>query len=101
VKKASWVLFLILLFPVAGSAQGTISLREAIELALKKNFLLRAFTSRREAAEHSVAVARSRYFPRVSLEEAAAASNSPTPDVHDEAGSGPFRAKRLRTEQSE
>jgi len=78
VKKASWVLFLILLFPVAGSAQGTISLREAIELALKKNFLLRESTSRREAAEHSVAVARSRYFPRVSLEEAAAASNSPT-----------------------
>ena len=77
-KKASWLLFLILVSPMVASAQEPITLREAIELALKKNFLLRESTSRREAAEHSVAVARSRFFPRVSLEETAAVSNSPT-----------------------
>ena len=92
-KKASWLLFLILLFPVAGSAQDPISLREAVELALKQNFPLRESTSRREAAEHSVAVARSRFFPRVSLEESAAASNSPTRTFMMKLDQGRFEQK--------
>ena len=78
-KAAVLLLSLILLFPVVVPAQVlSVPLREAIDLALKKNYLLREGVARRDAAEQAVAVARSRYFPRLSLEQTAAASNSPT-----------------------
>lgn len=78
-KTAAIALCLILFFSVAATAQDPpVSLRGAIELALRNNYLLRESTARRAAAEQAIAVARSGYFPKLSLEESAAASNSPT-----------------------
>lgn len=60
------------------AAGGTLGLGEAIDLALKKNHLLRAAVYERSASERELAISRGRYLPRISLEETAAASNAPT-----------------------
>jgi len=78
--KALHLLFTaLLLFPAPlYAADGAVTLKQAISLALERNNLLKAADYRKAAAEHGVAASRSRWFPRVFLDEAFAASNAPT-----------------------
>ena len=55
-----------------------VSLKEAINLALAENHMLKAATYEHVAAEKDVWASRSRYLPRLYLEETAASSNAPT-----------------------
>lgn len=73
------VLALVLVLPDTGMADaGRVSLKEAVELALARNHLIKAAAYDQQAAEHGTAVSRSRYLPRVFLEETAAVTNVPT-----------------------
>lgn len=63
---------------VALADTGAVSLKEAVSLALANNHLLRAADYGHVATTEAVAASRSRYFPRVFLEEAAVVTNSPT-----------------------
>ncbi len=73
------VLASVLVLPDTGMAEaGRVSLKEAVELALARNHLIKAATYDQQAAEHGTAVSRSRYLPRVFLEETAAVTNVPT-----------------------
>lgn len=56
----------------------TVSLREAVNRALKNNHLLKAASLEEGAAREGVAVSRSRYLPRVSLESGALLSTTPS-----------------------
>ncbi len=60
------------------ASEGSVTLREAIRLSLERNNLLQAARHRKDAAEHGVAVGRSRYFPRIFFDETFSASNAPT-----------------------
>lgn len=55
-----------------------VSLREAIDRALKSNHLLKGTALEEGAAREGVAVSRSRYFPRVYLESGAELSTTPS-----------------------
>ena len=78
-KSLSVLVFATLLVPTAALAEGgKVSLKEAIQLALEKNHLLKAAAFERSAAQRGVSVSRSRYFPQVRLDEEMSASNSPT-----------------------
>nr|WP_279342541.1 TolC family protein [Geotalea sp. SG265] len=68
----------MLAFPLAGVAAEKVSPRQAIVMALAKNHQLQATGHELTAVEKEAIISRSRYFPRISLEENAAASNSPT-----------------------
>ncbi|NMC73832.1 MAG: TolC family protein [Geobacteraceae bacterium] len=70
----------LLLFcpPLLNAGQDSVTLREAIRLSLERNHLLTAAQHRKTAAEHGVAASRSRYFPRIFLDETFSASNAPT-----------------------
>lgn len=57
---------------------GKVSLNEAIHMALSSNHLLKAAVHERSAVEREISISRSRYFPRVYLDETASASNAPT-----------------------
>jgi outer membrane protein TolC len=59
-------------------AGDSLGLKEAITLALEKNNLVKAALHEETAARREAAASRGRYLPRVFLEEAATASNSPT-----------------------
>ena len=66
------VLLVTMLLPVIARADGErISVREAVEQALASDHQLKAAGHRQTAATAGVAVSRSRYLPRVYLEEAA------------------------------
>jgi len=67
-----------LLIPSIAFAGNLLSLKEAINLALEKNNLLKAAAHEETAAKRESAASRGRYLPRVSLDETASASNSPT-----------------------
>lgn len=70
---------LVLLF--SGAAIGgerSLGLRQAIELALENNSLLQAAHYEQSAAEAGVAMSRSRYLPKITFEERAGITNSPT-----------------------
>lgn len=56
----------------------SIPLNEALRLALEKNNLIRAAEYEKEAADHGVSVSRSRYLPRILLDESFSSTNSPT-----------------------
>lgn len=78
-NRAILTVIMLLLLPLATFADnGRVSVREAIDLALERNHLLKAADYERQSAAHEVSASRSRYFPRVFLEESAAASNAPT-----------------------
>ncbi len=62
----------------AGAGTGAVSVGEAINLALQRNHLLKAAFHERDAAKEDLAISRSRYLPRIYLDENAAASNAPT-----------------------
>lgn len=68
-----------LVFPsLLYAREGTVTVKEAITLALGRNNLLKAAEQQKYAAEHGVASSRSRYFPRIFLDENFSASNAPT-----------------------
>ncbi len=69
---------LLSIAPAAVPADSSLSLKEAINLALEKNNLLKAATYEQKAASREAAASRSRFFPSISLDEAATASNAPT-----------------------
>ncbi|ACM18845.1 efflux pump, RND family, outer membrane protein [Geotalea daltonii FRC-32] len=73
-----FALCLLLSFPMMCFAEPKISPRQAILIALEKNHQLQATAHEVTAAEEDVNINRSRYLPRVSFEESAAVSNSPT-----------------------
>jgi outer membrane protein TolC len=60
------------------AADGPVTLREAINLALADNHLLKAAQYEKRAAGELVTAGLSRYFPRLSLQSGAALSNSPS-----------------------
>jgi outer membrane protein TolC len=73
------MLITILALPVAARADAErVSLREAIEQALGSDHQLKAAGHRGEAAAAELASSRTRYLPRVFLEEGAVATNSAT-----------------------
>ncbi len=63
---------------VACAEMEAVSVSEAINLALKQNHLLKAASHERDAAKEDLSVSRSRYLPRIYLDENAAISNAPT-----------------------
>jgi outer membrane protein TolC len=78
-KGVILLLVSMLALPAAGMAdEGRVSLKEAVELAMTRNHLLKAAAYDQLAAEHGTAVSRSRYLPRIFLEETAAVTNEPT-----------------------
>jgi outer membrane protein TolC len=79
VKTFSVIVALLLFFPALSFAQDrAVSLEEAIRLSLARNNLLKAAEQREMAARHSVAASRSRFLPRIFLDENYSASNAPT-----------------------
>ncbi|MRR54225.1 MAG: TolC family protein [Deltaproteobacteria bacterium] len=78
-KAFSVLAALLLLFPSICLAQDKIvSLKEAIQLSLSRNNLLKASEQQEVAAWHAVSASRSRYYPRIFLDENFSASNAPT-----------------------
>ncbi len=67
-----------LLMPSTVLAGNPLGLKEAINLALEKNNLLKAAVYEQSAARRERAASRGRYLPRISLDETASASNAPT-----------------------
>jgi outer membrane protein TolC len=79
VKTLIPLILAALLLPVTVRAgSGTVSLKEAVNLALERNHLLKAAASERSAAARELSITRGRYLPRISLDETASASNQPT-----------------------
>jgi outer membrane protein TolC len=64
--------------PPVLAESGSVSLREAVTLALANNHLLQATRHEKNAAEFATAAARGVYLPRLLLEESGTLSNSPT-----------------------
>jgi len=59
-------------------AEPSVSLREALVQALERNHLVSGAAYEKKAAEEGAAASRSRYLPRIVLEEAFSASDLPT-----------------------
>jgi outer membrane protein TolC len=76
--------FFLLIFTLVVSVSAvnaetyTLSLKDAIGLSIGKNNLVRAAGFTADAARQEIAIASSRYYPEISLEEAFIVSNSPT-----------------------
>jgi outer membrane protein len=70
--------FLLLMPSILRAEDGKVTLKEAITLALKKNNLIKAAEFEKAAAKHGASASRSRYFPRIFLDESFTRSNSPT-----------------------
>lgn len=72
-------LIALLVASLAAPAFGeVVTLQEAVKRALESNHLIKAASLERGVAEQDVAVSRSRYLPRVSLESGAVLSNTPS-----------------------
>ena len=69
---------MLLLMPSSAFAGNSLGLKEAINLALEKNNLVKAAVHEETAARRERAASLGRYFPRISLDETASASNAPT-----------------------
>lgn len=69
---------LLLASPAVWGAESAVGLREALHLALERNHLVSGAAYEKEAAERGAAATRSRYLPRITVDESFAASNSPT-----------------------
>jgi len=69
---------LTLVMPFMALAGSPLGLKEAINLALEKNNLLKAAVHEDTAARRERAASLGRYLPTVSLDETASASNAPT-----------------------
>lgn len=78
-KRILAIASLLFLIPsILCAEDGKVTLRGAIRLALQRNNLLKAAEHEKSAAGYGVAVSRSRWFPRIFLDENFEASNSPT-----------------------
>ena len=78
-KTLILLISLAVLLPSAVFAgTGKVSLKEAIALAFERNHLLKVATFERAAAERETYESRSRYLPRIYLDETFSSSNSPT-----------------------
>ncbi len=78
-KVFSVIVVLLLFSPsITFAGDRAVSLQEAIRLSLARNNLLKAAEQREMAARHSVAASRSRFLPRIFLDENFSASNAPT-----------------------
>jgi outer membrane protein len=69
---------LVLLMPSTVFAGRDLGLKEAINLALENNNLIKAADFEQIAARHETAASRSRYLPRIFFDETASVSNAPT-----------------------
>ncbi len=79
VRIVPFMLVALAILPAVARADvDSVTLREAVEQALASDHRLKAAGRSEAAATAGVAVSRSRYLPRVYLEEAAMATNSPT-----------------------
>jgi outer membrane protein len=79
VKRICILAIVLVFLPSALYAgDGTVNLKEAIQLALRQNNLLKAAEYESSAARYGLSASRSRFFPRIYLDENFAASNSPT-----------------------
>lgn len=78
--KRTWIitLTLVLLSSTLHAEEGTVTLKEAINLGLKHNNLLKAAEYESSASKYALSASRSRFFPSIYLDENFAASNSPT-----------------------
>jgi len=76
--KAGYLLATLLLLLVGKVEAQTLTVKDAISLALEKNHLVRAAGYEVTAARQMSFIANSRYYPVISLEETLAASNAPT-----------------------
>jgi outer membrane protein len=86
----AFALAAVLIPSIALGDSGTVTMREAITLSLERNHLLKSAAYEQTAARSDVAVSRSYYLPRVSVEEAFSASNSPTQAFMMKLGQGRF-----------
>jgi len=77
-KTLALYTLLLLLMPSSAFAGTSLGLKEAINLALEKNNLLKAAVHEETAARKERAASLGRYLPTVSLDETASASNAPT-----------------------
>lgn len=77
-KKMVLLLPLVLLFPGGAFAADAVSLKEAMTMALEKNHILRAADYEYKAVGEEVKSSRSRYLPRIYLDETLSYSNLPT-----------------------
>jgi outer membrane protein TolC len=79
VRKIALLLATALLLPIAGqAATKKLTLHEATTRALENNYRLKSGKLMREAAKSDIAISKSRYFPRISLEESFTAANAPS-----------------------
>lgn len=79
VKSIAAVFLMLLCAPaILLGAEPAVSLNEALVLALERNHLVSGAAHEKVAAEEGAAASRSRYFPRVVLDEAFSASDLPT-----------------------
>ncbi len=76
--KAGYLFAALLLLLVGKVEAQTLTVKDAISLALEKNHFIRAVGHEVTAARQMSIIANSRYFPVISLEETLAASNAPT-----------------------
>lgn len=78
-KAFSVLAVLLFLSPSFGFAQEqVVSVKEAIRLSLSRNHLLKASEHREMAAKQATTASRSRFFPRIFLDENFSASKAPT-----------------------
>ena len=74
---AALAMAFVFLQGTAGADTGSVTLRDAITRALEKNHLLKSAAFQRSAAGWDRSASRSRYFPRIRLDETLSVSNSP------------------------
>lgn len=68
---------MLALWPLLGVAQDSMSLKDAVHLALEKNKSVEASVAARKAAESRIAEARGGYLPKVNYSESWARSDNP------------------------
>jgi outer membrane protein len=79
VKRFSILLAVLLFLPAAVQAEDrSVSLKEAIRLAMARHNLIKAAEYEKMATDLGVSVSRSRYLPRLYLDASFAAANAPT-----------------------
>jgi len=70
-------LLMLVLWPLLGGAQDSMSLKDAVHLALEKNKSMAASVAAQRAAESRITEARSGYLPKVNYSESWARSDNP------------------------
>lgn len=89
---------MLLLLPAAAHAERKVSLKEAIGLAMERNHLIKAADYEREASAREFSASRSRYLPRLYLDESFAVSDSPTRVFMMKLDEGRFTADDFKVE---